>query len=149
MSTLKGASNTIFSILESRTRRNTNEIHKSFVLPQALHRAVDEIAFLENAKVKDVLAIAIGKMIERLEGLNASDEAPLSFAFDPEEKVVPTSAFLSKDLIYNLKKVSHYSGVDQKVIIAYGLADYLIGRFKEKYPDLVHPLEKYSNINKA
>ena len=142
-SKLKGAALGFFSSLESTTRRGTDEIHQSFVLPWGLHRAAVEIAFREGSKLKDLIAIAIGKMVERLDGTDSKDREGLSFSFDPEEKIIHTSAYLPMELIANLRKVSHYTSINKQVIIAYGLTDLLLQEYGEKYPELVCPIKEY------
>lgn len=149
MSSLKGSANTLFSSLESTSRRGTDEIHQSFILPRDLHRAAIEIAFQEGEKFKDIMTIVVGKMVERLDGLNASSRDILSFTFDPEEEFVHTSAFLSKDQVSNLRKVAHYTSIDKKEIISYGLAKHLLDEYGEKYPDLVCPIKQYLAIKEA
>ena len=47
-SKVKGSAQSYFSSLESTTRRGSDEIHQSFVLPWGLHRAAVEIAFREG-----------------------------------------------------------------------------------------------------
>ena len=91
----------------------------------------------------NLIAIAIGKMVERLDGIDSKDKDGLSFTFDSEEKIVHTSAYLPKELIVNLRKVAHYTSINKQVIIAYGLTDLLLLEYGEKYPDLVCPIKEY------
>ena len=149
MGKLKGSANTLFSSLESTARRGTDEVHQSFILPRRLHGAAVEIAFREGGKFKDMMTIVVGKMVERLDGLDATDKDTLSFTFDPEEEFVHTSAYLSKDQVSNLRKVVHYTSIEKKEIIAYGLADHLLQEYGEKYPDLVIPIKQYIAIKEA
>ena len=142
-SKLKGAAQGFFSSLESTARRGSDEIHQSFVLPRGLHRAAVEIAFREGNMLKNLIAIAIGKMVERLDGIDSKDKDGLSFTFDSEEKIVHTSAYLPKELIVNLRKVAHYTSINKQVIIAYGLTDLLLQEYGEKYTDLVCPIKEY------
>ena len=140
-SKLKGAAQGFFSSLESTSRRGSDEIHQSFVLPGGLHRAAVEIAFREGNMLKNLITIAIGKMVERLDGIDNKED--ISFTFDSEEKIVHSSAYLPKELIANLRKVSHYTSINKQVIIAYGLTDLLLQEYGEKYPDLVCPIKEY------
>ena len=140
-SKVKGSAQSYFSSLESTTRRGSDEIHQSFVLPRGLHRAAVEIAFREGNMLKNLITIAIGKMVERLDGIDNKED--ISFTFDSEEKIVHTSAYLPKELIVNLRKVAHYTSINKQVIIAYGLTDLLLQEYGEKYPDLVCPIKEY------
>ena len=140
-SKLKGAAQGFFSSLESTSRRGSDEIHQSFVLPGGLHRAAVEIAFREGNMLKNLITIAIGKMVERLDGIDNKED--ISFTFDPEEKMVHTSAYLPKELIVNLREVAHYTSINKQVIIAYGLTDRLLHEYGEKYPELVCPIKEY------
>lgn len=128
----------------ARGQKNINETHKCLVLPWDLHRAAVEIAFREDVKFKDMMTIVIGKEVNRLEKLSPPAQASPSFTFSSSEKYIHTSAFLPKDLIICLKKVSHYSGINEKQIIANGLAGYLQQEYSEKYPDLVRPIGNYN-----
>lgn len=140
-SKLKGAAQGFFSSLESTSRRGSDEIHQSFVLPGGLHRAAVEIAFREGNMLKNLITIAIGKMVERLDGIDNKED--ISFTFDSEEKIVHSSAYLPKELIANLRKVSHYTSINKQVIIAYGLTDLLLQEYGEKYSELVCPIKEY------
>ena len=62
-SKVKGSAQSYFSSLESTTRRGSDEIHQSFVLPWGLHSAAVEIAFREGNMLKNLITIAIGKMV--------------------------------------------------------------------------------------
>jgi hypothetical protein len=149
MSKLKGAASSFFSTNESfRGRRNHDEVHKCLVLPWDLHRASVEIAFQEGVKFKDMMSIVIGKEVNRLEGLTEQAGNTPSFTFTSPEKDIHTSVFMPKELVFNLKKVAHYSGICEKQIIANGLADYLLLEYGEKYPDLVLQFKDIIN-NKA
>ena len=149
MGKLKGSANTIFSSLESTARRGTDEVHQSFILPRRLHGVAVEIAFREGGKFKDMMTIVVGKMVERLDGINASNRDTVPVTFDPEEDFVHTSAYLSRDQVSNLRKVVHYSSIEKKEIIAYGLADHLLQEYSEKYPDLVIPIKQYISIKEV
>ena len=140
-SKLKGAAQGFFSSLESTSRRGSDEIHQSFVLPGGLHRAAVEIAFREGNMLKNLITIAIGKMVERLDGIDNKED--ISFTFDSEEKIVHSSAYLPKELIANMRKVSHYTSINKQVIIAYGLTDLLLQEYSEKYSELVCPIKEY------
>ena len=140
-SKLKGAAQGFFSSLESTSRRGSDEIHQSFVLPGGLHRAAVEIAFREGNMLKNLITIAIGKMVERLDGIDNKED--ISFTFDSEEKIVHSSAYLPMELIANLRKVSHYTSINKQVIIAYGLTDLLLQEYSEKYSELVCPIKEY------
>ena len=140
-SKVKGSAQSYFSSLESTTRRGSDEIHQSFVLPGGLHRAAVEIAFREGNMLKNLITIAIGKMVERLDGIDNKED--ISFTFDSEEKIVHTSAYLPKELIVNLRKVAHYTSINKQVIIAYGLTDLLLQEYSEKYSELVCPIKEY------
>ena len=142
-SKVKGSAQSYFSSLESTTRRGSDEIHQSFVLPWGLHRAAVEIAFREGNMLKNLITIAIGKMVERLDGVGNKDKEDIPFTFDSEEKIVHTSAYLPMELIANLRKVAHYTSINKQVIIAYGLTDLLLQEYGEKYPDLVCPIKEY------
>ena len=142
-SKVKGSAQSYFSSLESTTRRGSDEIHQSFVLPGGLHRAAVEIAFREGNMLKNLITIAIGKMVERLDGIDNKDKEDISFTFDSEEKIVHSSAYLPKELIANLRKVSHYTSINKQVIIAYGLTDLLLQEYGEKYSELVCPIKEY------
>lgn len=147
MGKLKGAAGSLFSAPDSaREKRNANEEHKCLVLPPELHFTAVEIAIRERIKFKDMMSTVIGKEVYRLEGLSAPAMATLSFTFPSSEEYIHTSAYLPKDLIHTLKKVSHHTGISEKQIIANGLASYLLQVYGVKYPDLVRPIESFKSI---
>ncbi len=137
----------LFTTMPSaRGRNEKGEIHKCLALQWELHRAAAEINFREGTKLKHMMAIVIGKEINRIEGIQAWDTADrkeevLSFTFPSAQSDIHTSFFMPKELYTDLKKVSHYTGISASEIITNGLALYLLNEYGEKYPDLVQPIK--------
>jgi len=129
-------------------------IHKCIVLPWELHRTASEITFLEDIRMKDLVSIALESEIELIEGqLDKTREetglSPISFGLIPGESWVHTSVFLSKEIVAELRRISHYSKIAEKVIIADGIVRFIIKEYHDQYPDIVCRIEAYMSRGEA
>lgn len=154
-SKLKGAAGSIFSTPQGyRKLAGTDDVHKCLVLPRVLHKAASEISFLEEVKLKDMVALALESEVERIKQLSASGNtdgghAVLSFSFATDGSCIHTSVLLRKELVSCLRRVAHYSNIHEKKIVANGLASYLVREYRDKHPDLLAAIESHKSSKEA
>ena len=154
-SKLKGAANSIFSTPQSYRRlTDTDDVHKCIVLPGVLHKVASEISFLEEVKLKDMVALALESEVERLEQISSSRDTDggrtfLTFSFATDGSRVHTSVLLRKELVSCLRRVAHYSNIHEIKIVANGLASYLVREYRDKHPDLLAAIESHKSSKEA
>ena len=150
----KGKGDTIFSHPENiMGKSKAGEVHKCLVIPRALHEVVSEVSYLEKTSIKELITPAIEDEFYRLSHLSRqpspSDEAASSFIFKSSDGLVHTSIYFPEGLIAQMRETAHYSKTAEWKIVANALARLLLQEYKEKYRDLVEPIENLKSNNEA
>lgn len=126
-----------------RQAAQKNETKKVLVLPIPLHRALMEVAFLDGIKLKTLVNESLLERIRQAEEKKEGEQDPCTTecryikAVNPDS-IVYTSVYMTREVNYQIRALSHYSHIPEKTLIADALAEYLFMQYGEKYPSAVN-----------